>query len=109
MSPKPAPAGGRGGSGTGRDPSPRPRDLDPCIGDEAVKYLSMSEVQVGPSLGRHFWRHAVAELTAPRVSMVVLLAHVCLQELRKFVWRPVTKADHKVFLTGMFRLEVANS
>ena len=36
----------RGGSGTGRDPSPKPGDLDPCIGDEGVRYLSMPEVQV---------------------------------------------------------------
>ncbi len=37
---------GRGGRGTGKDPSPRPGDLDPCVGDEAVAYLSMPEVQV---------------------------------------------------------------
>ncbi|KAK9828407.1 hypothetical protein WJX81_005182 [Elliptochloris bilobata] len=35
----------KGGRGTGEDPSPRPCDLDPCIGDEAVRYLSMPAVQ----------------------------------------------------------------
>lgn len=96
MSLKPAPAGGRGGSGTGKDPSPRPRDLDPCIQDEAVKYLTMPEVQVAPSLGRHFQKQVMLR----PVCQDLLCSRLCVRRPQLvFVWCSVRKAEHVVSLS----------